>query len=448
MDHVKLFTAILLTAIAIWAIVQADLSAPAKFISSIIILGISGEIIARIAKVHSDWGLILLRTKKGIQIAKDLAKKEKFWNLFADYGLALSYGLLSYFVINRKPKEKAGIIAAALATITFIIFFLSPMVLPFLTYTLGMPIGGGRAAHSDPTSALLILLIVYIGGFASFITASLILYALTVIGAVASTLLLGTSAIAETAPGLTLILPGINIPLFEGLLALILILLVHEGAHAVLAVIGRVPILSSGIAFFGIIPIGAFVEPDERRLMTKSALVQKRVVVAGSASNISWSVILFALLMAFLFVTEPFKEQGWYVFEGMEEGTIIYSIDGIPVDEIPANYSAPGSTVTLSTNQGEIQRTLNESGRIGISYIPLSYAPFTQYSSAILSFIFKALVLAFSLNFIIGVVNLLPLPFFDGMRLLELCVNNKQFTDIVMYAVLAAFFLILLPWLF
>jgi membrane-associated protease RseP (regulator of RpoE activity) len=451
MKRVKLFAVILLTAIAIWAIAQTELPPMLKFFSAIAILALSGEIISRIAKLHSDWGLMLLRTKKGIDIAKGLAKHEKFWNLFADFGLALAYGILSFYVIKRKATEKILIIFSALITITILLIFVYPTILPFLSYTLGMPIGGGKAATAEAGSNLLayiVLAIVYLGGFASFITASLLIYAFTVISAIISTLIFGTTAIAETAPGLTLILPGINIPLFEGLAALIIILVVHEGAHAVLSVIGKIPILSSGIAFFGIIPIGAFVEPDEKRLSTKSKEVQKRVIVAGSTSNLIFSIIFFILLLAFLGTTEPLKQKGWYVIEGMDNGTIIYAINGIPVENLSANYTAPTSTLNLTTNYGEVQRTINETGGFGISYFPMDYAPFTQYENPVFAFIFKTLVLAFALNFIIGVVNLLPLPFFDGMRLLELSVNNKRFTDFVMYLILAAFLSNLLPWFF
>lgn len=453
MDNIKLFAVILLTAIAIWAIVQTDLAPTIKFIASIAILAFSGEIISRIAKIHSDWGLILLRTQKGIDMAQNLAKRDKFWNLFADFGLALAYGILSFFVIKgRSVKEKIAIIFAALVTITILLVFVSPTILPFLSYTLGMPIGGGRAAHmeggGDMTMSFAILGMVYLGGFAAFITFSLLMYAFIVVSAVASTLIFGTTAISETAPGLTLILPGINIPLFEGLLALIIILLVHEGCHAILAVIGKIPILSSGIAFFGIIPIGAFVEPDEKRLATKSPEVQKRVIVAGSTANLVTSIFFFLLLIAFLNLSAPFKEKGWYVLSGMDNGTIIYAINGIPVEDLPENYTAPNTTINLTTNHGLVERTANETGGYDISYIPMDYAPFTQYENPILSFIFKTLVLVFALNFIIGVVNLLPLPFFDGMRLLELSVNNKKFTDFVMYLILAAFLSNILPWLF
>ena len=452
MDNVKLFAVILLTAIAIWAIVQTDLAPTIKFIASIAILAFSGEIIARISSLHSDWGLILLRTQKGIDIAKELAKREAFWNLFADFGLALAYGILSFFVIKgRSVKQRIGIIFSALITITFLLLFVSPTILPFLSYTLGMPIGGGRAAHmeaADPLYSFAILGMVYLGGFAAFITLSLLMYAFIVVTAVFSTVVMGTTAITDTTPGLTLILPGINIPLFEGLLALIIILMVHEGAHAVLSVIGKIPILSSGVALFGIIPIGAFVEPDEKRLATKSKEVQKRVVVAGSAANLVTSIFFFLLLIAFLSLSTPFKEHGWYVMEGMDNGTIIYEINGIPVEDLPENYTAPNMSINLTTNHGLVERTMNGTGGFGISYIPMDYAPFTQYENPILSFIFKTLVLVFSLNFIIGTVNLLPLPFFDGMRLLELSVNNKRFTDFVMYLILAAFLSNLLPWFF
>ena len=450
MDRLKLFAVILLTAVAIWAIVQTELAPTIKFIASIAILAFAGEIIARIAELHSDWGLILLRTQKGIDIAKELAKREKFWNLFADFGLALAYGILAFFIIKRSVKQRIGIIFSALITITFLLLFVSPTILPFLSYTLGMPIGGGRAAHltADPIMSLVILAMVYLGGFAAFITMSLLMYAFIVVSAVFSTVVMGTTAISETAPGLTLILPGINIPLFEGLLALIIILLVHEGSHAVLSVIGKIPILSSGVAFFGIIPIGAFVEPDEKRLATKSNEVQKRVVVAGSAANLVTSIFFFLLLFAFLSLSTPFKEHGWYVMGGMDNGTIIYAINGIPVENLSENYTAPNATINLTTNHGMVERTMNATGGFGISYLPMDYAPFTQYENPILSFIFKTLVLAFALNFIIGVVNLLPLPFFDGMRLLELSVNNKKYTDFVMYLILAAFLSNLLPWFF
>jgi Zn-dependent protease len=56
--------------------------------------------------------------------------------------------------------------------------------------------------------------------------------------------------------------------------------------------------------------------------------------------------------------------------------------------------------------------------------------------------------LTFALNFVIGTVNILPLPFFDGYRLLELNVKNKMVVKAVMSLVLVAFLVNLLPNLF
>ena len=56
--------------------------------------------------------------------------------------------------------------------------------------------------------------------------------------------------------------------------------------------------------------------------------------------------------------------------------------------------------------------------------------------------------LTFALNFVIGTVNLLPLPFFDGYRTLEINIENKHIVKGLMAITLAAFLVNFLPWLF
>jgi membrane-associated protease RseP (regulator of RpoE activity) len=282
----------------------------------------------------------------------------------------------------------------------------------------------------------------------TMVTVSIISYGLTVLSAVADSLVFGADTISRTSPGVTLILPGVNIPLIEGILALILILVVHEGAHATLSVIGRVPLVSSGLAFFGVIPVGAFVEPDEKRLVTKSREVQTRVIVAGSTANLFTSVIVFLLLFGFLFITGPFKETGWFVISGMEEETIIHSVNGIEVNGVQQLNLTPGEQAILETSRGTMEMVANEEGMLGISYAPLSYAPYTRYNFFPLDFLFRLLALTFCLNFIIGIVNLLPLPLFDGYRLLELNIESKMIPKAIMWICIGAFLMNFLPWFF
>lgn len=92
-------------------------------------------------------------------------------------------------------------------------------------------------------------------------------------------------------------LPGVNplIPLWYGLLALIVALVIHEGSHGVMAYVGRMRVKSLGLLFF-IVPIGAFVEPDEEDLEKATAREKNRVFAAGPASN-----LVVALVAGLLF---------------------------------------------------------------------------------------------------------------------------------------------------
>lgn len=103
----------------------------------------------------------------------------------------------------------------------------------------------------------------------------------------------------ERAPGPQYILglPGINpiIPLWYGIAALAVAIIIHESAHGILAMVGKLKLRSIGLVFF-IVPIGAFVEPDEDQLKETDKMTRGRLAAAGPATN-----IIFALACAFIF---------------------------------------------------------------------------------------------------------------------------------------------------
>lgn len=445
----------------IYSILETDFSAPLKFFFSVLVLILSARGITIITGITSEWGIILLRTKKGIDIVRQLAQKEEFWKLFADTGTFLAFGILGYFVVKRPAAEKMKIMLVSLLLLSFLIFFVSPFVLPFLSISLGLDIGiesGGVTKSTDLLGPVILTSAVYLGGLSTMVTLSVISYGATVLWAAVSTLLLGEDTLSQTSPGVTLLLPGVNLPLVEGILALILILVVHEGSHAILSVIGRVPLLSSGLALFGIIPVGAFVEPDEKRLVTKSTEVQTRVIVAGSAANLLSAIVFFILLFSFLFITDPLREKGLLVVGeehngtldsyGLQNGSVIHSINGVMVTELGQVTLEPSSPFTLETGNGTVYGTSREDGKMGIYLYPLSYPPLARYNFFPLDFTFRLLALTFCLNFIIGIVNLLPLPFFDGYRLVELNAPREWLPRAVMYVCVIAFLMNFLPWFF
>jgi len=106
---------------------------------------------------------------------------------------------------------------------------------------------------------------------------------------------------AESAPTLDMLigLPGLNplIPLWYGILALVVGVAIHEIAHGIMTRVHGMKISSMGILLF-IFPVGAFVEPDEEALVKTSKKARSSVYAAGPATN-----IVFALVCAVLFST-------------------------------------------------------------------------------------------------------------------------------------------------
>jgi membrane-associated protease RseP (regulator of RpoE activity) len=98
-----------------------------------------------------------------------------------------------------------------------------------------------------------------------------------------------------------IIVPGVNefLPLQvapEILLGLLIGLVVHEGGHGIMCRVEGIDIKSMGIALFAMIPIGAFVEPDERSRGRVSERGQIRMFAGGVTNNFFVAFLCFALL--------------------------------------------------------------------------------------------------------------------------------------------------------
>lgn len=92
----------------------------------------------------------------------------------------------------------------------------------------------------------------------------------------------------ELGPGSILLLPGINpiFPIFYGWIAIIVAIAIHEGAHGVIARNVGFRVKSSGLLFFLIIPIGAFVDVDEEQVKKAKPKESLKVMAAGVGGNI------------------------------------------------------------------------------------------------------------------------------------------------------------------
>ena len=353
-----------------------------KFGLAFLEMALVSQVLIRYFGMSGEMGLILLRSKLGLKAIESVSRNEPFWKFFSDTGVTISYGLMGALLMRGNTSVKslvAGVILLALLTL-----FVAPSVAPLLSQVLKMGVIEKAQTSTQSFSGFLLpvaLGALLIGGLFLLILFSLLFYGSVVLLALLSTLIQGTDAIANTAPGGTLLLPGINLPFVEGVIALIIIMAVHEGAHAILSRIARVPLFSSGIVLFGVIPIGAFVEPDEAKLAKTERVAQTRVLVAGSTANLMTSIFFFALFVA-----------------------------------------------------------------IALSFQGLTAA--APYLSGFLYSIYLVLGLCFALNFIVGTVNLLPLPFFDGYRILDINIKNKLVLKGIMALTVASFLMNFLPWFF
>jgi len=195
-----------------------------------------------------------------------------------------------------------------------------------------------------------------------------------------------------------LAIPGINdyIPLtIAVIIALAVAIVVHEFGHAILCRVEKIRLDSIGL-ILAVIPIGAFVEPDEEDVKNARGMPKIRMYGAGITNNILVGFVCFILMFGLLNLAVPVSTplvMGVYsnspaMISGISPDSIITDINGVPIDSREAvaaamEYTKPGEVAaitvlhegyrkTYETKLGEwpdfsdgIERS---SGFIGVSY--------------------------------------------------------------------------------
>ncbi|MEM3399305.1 MAG: M50 family metallopeptidase [Candidatus Micrarchaeia archaeon] len=473
-QHLKLQTVltfvIVFSIVGFYIIVKSDLEALPKLVSCVFLLYATTKAVSSFCKIENQYGLLILRGKAGIALLDEVASAHKnLWKTFADIGLVLGFGLPSIFM-NRKMGWRVYL--ASLILLVFFILFVMPTILPITFSVINLPITFRSATAQYGSSSDYVwygmLAILLIGGLSTATVAGLIMQGLYILLTLIAALFFGIKEpMSKATPGASLLLPGINIDFISGIAAIAVLLFVHEFSHGVLSRVMRIPVTSTGLVFFGILPFGAFVDPDEKELQKKDKVKQTRVLVAGSAANLLVSLISMFLLFSLLLITEPYEDRRVFLAEVDNktiERTAIISINGYPIHESEDYKNAvgfnPGTLVNITTEKGSIVRVADENGKIGIlvsnkigsnivfrvfgrmHVIPPAYKDGFEW----ISFFYSFLALSFVLNFLIGSVNLLPIPAFDGFRILELNID-RRIMNIIVLAVVLSFLANFLPWL-
>lgn len=107
---------------------------------------------------------------------------------------------------------------------------------------------------------------------------------------------------AVNEPANVLVIPVVNdfLPASvapEIVAGLLIGLVVHEGGHGLLCRVGNIDVNSMGLVAFAVLPIGAFVEPDEESQRNADRGARARMFAAGVTNNYVVTILAFALLL-------------------------------------------------------------------------------------------------------------------------------------------------------
>ncbi|PSP69355.1 metalloprotease, partial [Halobacteriales archaeon QH_9_66_26] len=172
-----------------------------------------------------------------------------------------------------------------------------------------------------------------------------------------------------TQPQDALVIPGVNqfLPLSvapEIVLGLLVGLVVHEGGHGLLCRVEDIEIESMGLALLAVVPMGAFVEPDEESQATADRGDSTRMFAAGVTNNFAITAIAFALLFGPVvgsIAVAPGVPVGGALDgtpaadAGIGRGDVITGVDGERVaneSEFDAALADANRTVVVSLQDG------------------------------------------------------------------------------------------------
>ncbi len=229
----------------------------------------------------------------------------------------------------------------------------------------------GRYRISKPVGWFLLYVLPVAAGIGLFIFLSQLSVFFSPVRGVVGTAIRGVTPLAYLG------LPGINpyLPWLDGWIALVIAMVIHEGAHGVVARSLGLPVKSSGLLFFLILPIGAFVEVDESAMKVAKPRDSGRVLAAGAGVNFVVGIV--ALLLLFTVVSNMTPQvNGLGVAQvsvgypmansGVKPGDYIISINGVAYNDSGAisrmedNGSfRPGQSVNLVVWTGGMTHQIN-----------------------------------------------------------------------------------------
>jgi membrane-associated protease RseP (regulator of RpoE activity) len=438
---------------------------------TLVLLVLAGVIVFEAFRFKRYFIFFLIKTQRGLALLDYAAALlPGFWGFMADAAVVVSFGGVGGAYLAKNNHN---------VNLYRTLFFVGVIAIVFHNpgWTLGIALAVVLA------SAMVVL--AGLGGvFAGFASATVLLYLLISPILNASyievlTSVLGASAMlmtglakhaldialgASNLPGVSPLLPGsrggmkgvvfpgydIFVPWWFAVVAFAVTLLAHESAHGIVARVHRIRVKSAGILTAGLIPIGAFVEPDDADLNGRHGLTKMRVFAAGSFANFVVGSVAGMLILAAAFGISSLAApdgmeivgtvEGYPAHGLLKVGDVIKSVNGASTTNLSAFRSAtsditPGDELVVETQRGSFSiRSVPYPGNETQAYIGIEMVPHYDFGSGFVEkhgslvrialFVLGSLYWIAFFNINVGLVNLLPLYPFDGWRMLREIVKS------------------------
>jgi len=451
------------------------------FLFTLLTIFVIGTLLLLKTKSERHFIVFLIRTKHFLKFIDEVAKiTPKFWKFVADLAIVISFSGLGAAYLSKYRKESRnldiiilifGILAVLMwaRDLLLLIVMLCFLLIGILSLSkLKNPLFDFIVATSLISSIFLSAMPWYLAifegifGLLAIVFGSLIEHAFAI-----------TSG-QSTMPGVSPIIPwieagewgfvipglGIFVPLGYGLISLILLLVVHEFSHGILARVHKLDLKSTGLLTLGLIPIGAFVEPDEEKFNETESIVKMRVLSMGSFSN-----LMLAILSLLLFIFLIMPSNGWVVkdsnISNIENGTSIMAVNYINIS--PESHTAATmnallfsnrvytiknstienkSVVNVTTSKGIFLVKSEELLRVKLRYVPRFRYNYDFLGTNIFAILVGILFWTYFFNFNVALVNLLPIVPFDGGKMVIELISMFKLSEPVVKKIVYAFLFI------
>ena len=164
---------------------------------------------------------------------------------------------------------------------------------------------------------------------------------------------------------------------------LVVAVFVHEFLHGIMAVAQRIRLDSLGLLFL-VIPLGAFVEPNDEDLEKARRTSRMRLYAAGPAANLFVALVCFVVLVGFLGPTIQPQHEGALVTEvgsdspaeiqGLSIWSEVTDVQGVPIDGASKlrnfQFDTPGEWVQVTFIHAGEERVVRLPEGVVVTAVP------------------------------------------------------------------------------